>query len=241
MGGLFRMALDWVLDKLGVRDAWSWDDFRSLSRTWEESQCNAKGVYENDRHAAAAEEARALAQVDPAAGFSWMLRLAEQGSVWAMGLVAYYYQFGVGVAADEAKSEDWHRRAFEGGSQRAQLNYGFRLMRRGAWREAEDVFRVGVVDDWAPALHWFAKVRLNQFGARRAFAEVLPLLERGSAKGSLDCELCVAVGLLRGRGGFRRIAEGFRRCCAVVDVITKRIAEQKARRGSPKPGAPTLH
>jgi TPR repeat protein len=238
MGELFRRVLKSALDKWG--DPKVPEDYRSLSRAWEIAQCNDGAVYSDDLLADAAEEARALTQINPPAGFSWMLRLAEQGSVWAMQIVAHDYQFGIGVAADETKAEDWLRRAFEGGSQSAQLYYGFRLMRRRAWREAEEVFRVGVVDDWAPAMYYFARAKIRQSGTRKTFAEVLPILERGTAKGSLDGELFLALQLMLGRGGLRRIPEGLRRSYAFIDLIEQRKAEMKASRER-LPDAPTLH
>src|ERR1700751_3890570 len=53
---------------------------------------------------------------DPAQGFAWTQKAAEQGSETAEVILAQDYSLGMGVPADEAKARAWLTKAAEQGS-----------------------------------------------------------------------------------------------------------------------------
>jgi hypothetical protein len=57
---------------------------------------------------------------------------------------------------------------------------------------------------------------LKLSNTRQTFLEMLPLLERGSAKGNEACERMIAIRLTKGQAGPRRIAEGLKRMIAML-------------------------
>jgi hypothetical protein len=196
MMGVIRATVGWLSKKAGAPD--SWEGFWEAYKAWEYSQCNDAAVWEREPEIDLVRAAQSLAKEDPEAGFRQTLVLAEQGSIWAMLCVAHDYHSGAGVAADLRQSEEWYRRAFEGGCQCAQLSYGQLLFSQGDFERAAEVFQVGVVEDWAPAMYWFWQCKRKQSDTRQTFLELRPLLERGSFKGSDACEGVIMTRLIRG-------------------------------------------
>ena len=229
--------------KTEARDAWnrSWSTYKK----WEYGQCNDDAVWDHESDKESIRAAARLAKEDPEAGFRQMLALAEQGSVWAMVRVAYDYQVGAGIAVDFNQAEQWYRRACQGGSQRALLYYGWLLYRQGDLERTAEVFQAGVVDDWAPAMYWFCRCKLKLSNTRQTFLEVLPLLERGSAKGNEACERIVAIRLTKGQAGLRRIAEGMTRLMAMLRKQYEASEAELHPDAQPNPDTPpggaTLH
>jgi len=221
MTGLGSRLWKWILKKSDLPDIW--EAFPSICDNWEEGQYNDIALFEQDPFGEVAGKARAQLKVDPEKGFAALLGLAEGGSVWSMLWVAACYHSGIGVGADSSQVEHWYRQALEGGAQRAQIYCGRRAARRGDVTQAEDILRVGVVDGWAPAMCWFAKVKLQRSDDPKTFAEVLPLLQYASEKGSLRAELAIARRLMRGQGGLRRVLEGVRRKMALGKIITEKM------------------
>jgi TPR repeat protein len=84
---------------------------------------------------------------DPAQGFVWTRKAAEQGLASSQSRLAFDYSFGMGVEQDEAKAIEWYRKAAEQGDTMA------------ASQLADDYENgKGVARDPAQAFHWYLKV-----------------------------------------------------------------------------------
>jgi hypothetical protein len=175
---------------------------------WDFNQADDTALFERDPEQDRIKEAFLVRETDPKAGFLRLLELAEHGSVWSMNHVANSYHRGVGIARNPIEAEDWFRRAFEGGSEYAQLRYGKILGQRGDFDKCEEVFAVGVAKDWAPALYWSARYRLRRSDTRETLRQIRPLLERASAKGSVPAYQLLASATLWGGFGLREIPWG---------------------------------
>ncbi len=156
---------------------------RQYCRAWDRAQTNDSAVLESDPHEERARNAAALLKTDPDTAFPILLALAEAGSVWSMLQVAFCYLEGRGVEPSAASAEEWYRRAFEGGSQRALLDYCAVLGRRGDLDLREAAYSAGAAKDWAPALCGLAQVRMMRSKSRRTAREVRPLVERAAELG----------------------------------------------------------
>jgi len=183
-------------------------DIRRLTRNWDYAQANDQSVLDNDPQKDRVTEAVELLDADPHAAFRILLDLAEQGSVWSMLKVGECYRRGRGVPADASLAEDWIRRAYEGGSQRALLIYGDLLASRGDLDGSESVFSAGTDCDWAPAFYWLARRRLDRGNTRGTLLQVRPLLERAAELGSPQAKWVLARNMLWGRFGLREIPRG---------------------------------
>ena len=114
-------------------------------RAWDYAHANDEAILEADPRKDRVLEAIRSRKGDPARAFAELLSLAEQGSAWSMFQVAWCHHRGVGVAASRAAAEAWYRRAHEAGSQRASLDYGRMLARRGDVDLREAVYGAGAV------------------------------------------------------------------------------------------------
>ena len=129
-------------------------------------------------------EAIALRASDPEKSLQALLAFAKRGSVWSMIQVAHCYGVGWGTPVDPLREEDWYRRAFEAGSERALLDYGALLFSRGAIDLAEGVYETGAGKGWAPAMCHLARLRLKQPSPREGRMAIYSLLESAREQGS---------------------------------------------------------
>lgn len=183
---------------------------RRRCRAWDYAQANDTAVWERERDKAGVRDALATLERDPTAGFAALKALAEEGSVWCMERLGRCYYQGVGVAVDENKAEEWCRRAFEGGSQRALLDYGRFLALRDDFPACEEVYGVGAAADWGPALYWLARSRLNRSRSPATALQVRPLLERASVECSPAAQWLLGWLMGRGKYGWREMWGGLR-------------------------------
>jgi hypothetical protein len=151
---------------------------------WDDQQINDQSLIEADPHKDEVNDAVELLKNAPEKGFEALLDLAQLGSIWSMVHVGFCYATGEGVVADLGQSEDWYRRAFEGGSQWALLVYGRRQYAKHDFDKCEAVFSVEAAGDWAPAQYWLACARIKKSRRRATLRQVRPLLESAMEKGS---------------------------------------------------------
>jgi hypothetical protein len=210
MGCILCGPLKWLCARINAGCAETHAEFHKRANSWDFEQVDDTALLERDPEQDRIKEAFLVREADPEAFFRRLLELAKQGSVWSMNHVASSYFRGFGVAPDPVEAEAWFRRAFEGGSEYAQLRYGKILGRRGDYDTCEEVFGVGVAKDWAPALYWSARFRLRRSNTRATLKQVRPLLVRASAKGSVRAHLLLASATLSGRFGLREIPHGHR-------------------------------
>jgi TPR repeat protein len=210
MTGIAVHTVDWVCVKLGVG---SWGDnsekIWKVIHKWDYAQANDDLILGDEPQAERMNKALALYESDQEAGFQECLALAEEGSVWCMGKVAWSYFRGQGVSADISRAEEWYRRGFEGGSTRFLLDYAALLLKRDGFDAAESAFRSAAADGWPPALFWLAWCRIKRSNTRQALVQVRPLLERAAAHGSPGAQWFLAHNMAHGRFGLREVPRGF--------------------------------
>jgi hypothetical protein len=210
MGCIFCVPFKWLCARIITGCAESHAELNNRTNLWDFNQADDTVLLERDTEQDRIKEAFLVQEADPEAGFLRLLELAEHGSVWSMNRVADSYHRRIGSARDPIKAEDWFRRAFEGGSEYAQLRYGKILGQRGDFDKCEEVFAVGVAKDWAPALYWSARYRLRRSDTRETLRQIRPLLERASAKGSVPAHQLLVSATLWGGFGLREIPHGLR-------------------------------
>ncbi|MBC6981506.1 tetratricopeptide repeat protein [Caulobacter sp. 17J80-11] len=193
------------------------DDTWNYVRAWDYTQTNSDDLWSLDPASDGIGEALDLEAEDPARAFTLLLDLAEQGSVWSMSRVGWCYRAGRGVAQDATRAEEWSRRAYEGGSTRALLDYAQMLEQRGQTEAQEAVYASGAEMDWAPASWRLALMRLRRARTRQDWLEVRALLERAAEQGSPAARWLLFKHMARGRFGLREIGRGWRMLKAWCD------------------------
>jgi TPR repeat protein len=205
---IFSAPFEWLRSKLGLP---SKETRFGRYRHWEYAQANDAEIWDSDPNKDELVRAQELAKAgDQGGAFRIWHALAERGSVWSMLEVARCYRRGVSVPSDATRAEDWCRRAFEAGSQRALLWYGGMLVSRGDIDRGEAIFRVGASQDWAPAIYWLAWCQLQRSNERSTYLSVRPLLERAAAAGNPRARQALAWWMARGRFGLSVIPAGLR-------------------------------
>jgi hypothetical protein len=126
-----------------------------------------------------------------------------------MQWMAWCYHTGTGVPSDPAHSEEWYRRGFEAGSQRALLEYGKLKASQRDFDACDAIFSVGAANDWAPAQYWLACARFWKSRTPATLRRIRPLLESAAAKGSPAAKWFLGFYMGRGWFGLRAIPAGF--------------------------------
>lgn len=192
-GGLNPFQLMW-------RDTWEWDrdhagfsEFAAsepdVERIWEAGQLSDEGKYSE--------------------AFQIFLELAESGSVWSMFEVGRCYDIGLGVTRDDSEREQWYYRAFKGGSQLAMLKCAEIAALRCDYELCDDILKVGVGQDWPPALFWLAWYRHKQSESRATYNSIRPLLKSAAKRGHPAARCFLAHFMVRGKFGRLWVPIGF--------------------------------
>jgi TPR repeat protein len=177
---------------------------------WASAQMNTLEIWQRETDHDRIVHTYDLLNADPVEGFKECLALAEQGSVWSMAAVGWAFETGNGTSPDMAKAEKWYRRAFERESDYGLLRLGHLYVTQGQYAEAEEVFRSGAERGWAPAMYRLAWTYSKSADWPQKRDEVLTLLERASAVGDLSAKRFLAIAMMRGWFGWRRIPSGIR-------------------------------
>ncbi len=123
--------------------------------------------------------------------------------------IASCYEFGRGVLRDEAEADQWYFRAFEGGSQFAMLKCAKAAASRQDFALCEEILKVGVDQDWPPAVFWLAWYRHRQSGSRATYRAIRPLLEKAAKRGHPAARMILGNLMVRGKFGVFRVPQGF--------------------------------
>lgn len=168
-----------------------------------------------------------LANKDYTQAFRECLSLAEQGSVWSMGVVGWAFDTGTGVPQDLLLAEKWYRRAFDGGSDYGLFWLGVLYTKQGQWEKATEVFRTGAERDWAPAMYQLARLYLQSANWRQKRNDALVLLERASVAGDLSARRFLATTMMHGWFGWRRIPAGIRMFSKVAEDMAELVKDDQ--------------
>jgi len=195
---------------------------------WLDAQTNERAIWEREADPERIAQAYDLLKTDPVQGFKEYLALAEQGSVWSMASVGAAFQKGLGTPPDLAQAEKWYRRAYDGGSDHGLLWLGQLYQRQRQYAKAEQVYRTGAERGWAPAMCRLAWVYSKSPAWPQKRKEALSLLERASAAGDLSARHFLAIAMMRGWFGLRRIPEGIRLTVKVSDDLYELVKDEEA-------------
>lgn len=186
-----------------------WQRFWRHSDAWERTHSNDREIWskESDEARETLNAAAAMSETDPAT-LKLYLDAAEAGSVIAMGRVGWQYWTGTGTAPDLAKAQDYYRRAIQGGSWTATIQYARLLDELGHHETCDQVLEDGVAVGFVPAYFWLARLRYNRSGTREACREIRPLLEYAARAGHPGARRKLSQWMLLGRFGPREIFRG---------------------------------
>jgi len=236
---VLRKIGDWASLRLGLPTS---DWVTRKHSDWEYQRVDSQASWKVEEHSEPLRAAMNLRKTDPARAFASLLALAEAGSVIAMNIVGECYRWSLlGVTEDRPRAEHWFEKAFAGGSQRALLNYGRLLFWRGDPGAAEAVFRVGAVDDWAPAHYWLARTLLGQPTSARTRTEARLLLQRAAAQGHPAARRLLGREMAWGRFGLKWVPTGFTLLSRYSEDILSSWAAQNETVLRTTPDGDTLH
>jgi TPR repeat protein len=154
--------LEWLVE----RDDPGWvKNARQRIRAESYREVNSDRLFEDDADPMRLRKAYELWDTDPARAFAEFISLGESGSVWSMEQVATALESGLGTSVDQARAEEWYRRAFERGSDLGLLRASYLAFTRGATEEARNILNVGVDRRLTAAMRYLAEIEL-QFATR---------------------------------------------------------------------------
>lgn len=127
--------------------------------------------------------------------------LAGKGSIWSMYEIGQYYEYGRGVSIDSTEAEKWFKMAFANGSQPGMLRCAHAAASRQDFTACEDILKVGVDQDWAPAIFWLAWYKLAQSTDKATYQAILPSLRKAANYGHPAAKLYLGNFMVRGKFG----------------------------------------
>ena len=222
-GALVTGIVDWLGAKVGlcssernIAKIWALND------RWDYSQTNDRAILEADPDKDRAREVAALIASDPERTFPMVITLANKGSVWSMIQAGWCYYNGLGVEPNVSEAENWYRRAYEAGSDRALLDYARMLTSRRDAALLEAVYAAGAARSWIPAALRLARLRLRLSATRETLLEVRPVLERAAEQGSPGAQFLLARNMGLGRFGLGEIIRGHRLMLKIVREVLRK-------------------
>lgn len=155
--------------------------------------------------------------------------LAVRGFVEAQLILAGMYQEGRGVDKDLDVARTWYSRAAESGSPDGAYHLGLLLRSQGRYQEALASFEKAAAHGSAAALYRLGRMFLLGQGVRADRQQAYDYLEKAAKLGHPFARRDVALRLIKGEFGLRRIPEGirayFHALCAAADTL---IASRRA-------------
>ncbi|MHB8254439.1 MAG: tetratricopeptide repeat protein [Acidiferrobacter sp.] len=176
-------------------------------------------------------------KVDPEAIVAELQILAEGGSVRAMVALAHTYQHGTGVSADCRNAEIWYRRAYEQGKGKVKKSAARYLAQfyldEKDYANAIPQFEVAAKLGSVSALRMLARMHKKGWGCKQDPYAAMALLEQAVAQGNVLAGRDLAILLMSGRCGWRRIAAGFvlyaRNFKAAMDICYENPEDERLR------------
>ncbi|NOU22598.1 MAG: sel1 repeat family protein [Methyloglobulus sp.] len=134
--------------------------------------------------------------------------LANRGSLMSMIYIAWAYEKGNGVVADENQVISWYRRAINSGSDLATYYLGHFYLKRKDYIQAKEVFNIGALKDYSPAMYCLGCMYLEGTGCEENQDEALKLFKKASMQGHVFAKRSLAGMYLSGKYGLANIVNG---------------------------------
>lgn len=183
-----------------VSDAWEQDQ----SNEWELWAADSEGVRE--RNACANE----VFATDQALALRMRHEVADKGSIWAMRLVGWQYEYGQGTERDLAKAERYYYQAQLAGSWMATLQLARLLFEHRRNEKWVGILENGVESNFIPANFWLSWYRYKRNPRSNMAIEVRPLIEEAAKVGHPGARLILSRWKTQGKFGIREMKQGFR-------------------------------
>ncbi|MHB8254435.1 MAG: tetratricopeptide repeat protein [Acidiferrobacter sp.] len=157
--------------------------------------------------------AQDILESEPRVAFEEFQVLAQEGSLHSLVYLGWAYYRGLGTAKDDAKAEAlWHQ-ALEQGPQSVQneaINaLGGYYLGRNEYSQALRYFQIGASKSDIPALYHLGYMYKNGLGIDRSYQQAETLWGQAIAQGHLLAKRELALLLISGRLGVRRMREGW--------------------------------
>lgn len=157
-------------------------------------------------------------------GLETLERLAREGSINSILLVADAMRVGWLYDKDLAGAETWNKVAVMSGSARGLFSLGLTYLAMAKYAEAETELRLAVDREYPPAYNALAGMRFRGDGGSVDLAGAKRLWRQGAAFGHLPSKLNLVKQQLRGKYGLiDRVHALFE-----LPLIVNRIRRQKA-------------
>jgi TPR repeat protein len=134
--------------------------------------------------------------------------LANRGSLMSMIYIAWAYEKGNGVLTDEDQVIAWYRRAINSGSDLATYYLGHFYLKRKNYIQAKEVFNIGALKDYSPAIYCLGCMYLEGTGCEKNQVEALNLFKKASKQGHVFAKRSLAGMYLSGKYGLVNIING---------------------------------
>ncbi|MEQ5840077.1 hypothetical protein N0A02_11630 [Paraburkholderia acidicola] len=144
--------------------------------------------------------------------------LIAKGSVLAMVNLANVYEFRPeeNGGPDFVLAEYWYRKSIDAGSAVSTLPAGYFYLRRKKYKEAQQVFAVGVERGYAPSVLRLAHLYANGLGVEKNDARADELLTQASKLGNLLAKMWLAERYMSTKGDYLKIAKGLCLICVAA-------------------------
>lgn len=134
--------------------------------------------------------------------------LAKSGSLMSMIYIAWAYKNGIGVIADDKLAERWYRRAVDGGSRLATYYLGHFYLEREEYSRAEEVFSIGVLAEYSPAMFCLGCMYLEGVGVAKDLDKARFLFQKSADHGHVFARRSLAAMYMSGKYGITCFFKG---------------------------------
>ena len=134
--------------------------------------------------------------------------LASDGDTWAQCQVGWMHQEGVGVPKNSTLALQWFERAASLGSAQGTFYCGRVAAEQSRWDEAIKAFRRGAENEYGPALLWLGLIFIRGYGVEADLKKGLSFLERSAETGNYYARRELAMRMIKGKLGLRKIPAG---------------------------------
>lgn len=144
--------------------------------------------------------------------------LIAKGSVLSMANLGNVYEFRPEEfgGRDLTLAEYWHRKSIDAGSAISTLTCGYFYLRQKKYKEAQQVFALGVDRGYAPSMVRLAHLYANGLGVEKNDSRADELLTQASKLGNLWAKMGLAERYMSTKGNYPKIAKGLGLICVAA-------------------------
>lgn len=156
--------------------------------------------------------------------FVWAKKASKAGLPAGQGILAYFYEHGIGVRPSATKALDWLKKAAKAGDAKAQVTMGEHLLRSNLAEERQqgiDYLQQNIIQGNPHALHLMASLQNEGRGVEQDIDSAFHTLRRLHDEGYYTVNADLALFYIDGYPEGRDIKEAIR-------LLEEGIAQKKA-------------